>query len=97
MPNAEWDSAHEVEMVNRAFSSEATGVQFGVQIERNCRTLRNRNTCKSRTRRLSKRPSFGLGAGRSQVQILSPRWSKSPGNAGLLCAALSAIGLNARR
>ena len=60
------------------------GVQCGEQTERNdANSGQPEAVLRSRTRPGSTR-SFRLGAGRSQVQILSPRSSESPGNPGLL-------------
>src|SRR5580704_4312641 len=49
------------------------GEQFGEQIERNRRELRSKKPSKHGLYHLSDTPSLRLGAGRSQVQILSPR------------------------
>jgi hypothetical protein len=52
------------------------GERNGEQTERNQAQLKGRNPCNGRGRRLSSTHSLGLGAGRSQVQILSPRFRK---------------------
>jgi len=49
------------------------GEQLGEQTERKTRELTDWDRRGYRARALSRPPSFGLGAGRSQVQILSPR------------------------
>jgi hypothetical protein len=52
---------------------ETVGEQFGEQIEENSEALRALNPSKHGLQQLSDTPSLRLGAGRSQVQILSPR------------------------
>jgi hypothetical protein len=54
------------------------GEQFGEQIERNRDALGRRTPNKHGAHQLRGTPSLGLGAGRSQVQILSPRYKKDP-------------------
>ena len=48
------------------------GVQFGVQFERNSKQLRRTRPNETGREPLSATRTLGLGAGRSQVQILSP-------------------------
>ena len=58
------------------------GEQFGEQIERNPGELRSKKPSKHGLYHLSDTPSLRLGAGRSQVQILSPRYVRTPSTAG---------------
>jgi hypothetical protein len=59
------------------------GVQFGVQFESNSQELSSTRTNNGGPHQLTHTPTLGLGAGRSQVQILSPRLQKRPANTGL--------------
>jgi hypothetical protein len=60
-------------MARRLGDEHVFGEQFGEQIESNSDALRRSRPARSRRPRVSHTRSLGLGAGRSQVQILSPR------------------------
>ena len=60
------------------------GVQSGVQIERNRAQLRATQTALERRGTLDTPRTLRLGAGRSQVQILSPRSQKIPAKSHIL-------------
>jgi hypothetical protein len=72
-----------VARVAMSVSWTSAGVQSGDQIERNRGALRSVNRTESRRNAAYERGLVRLGAGRSQVQILSPRCEESPGNPGL--------------
>src|SRR4051794_20993238 len=59
------------------------GVQFGVQSERNAAAPRGTVPACLLGSTPSRAPRGLLGAGRSQVQILSPRLARAPMNSGL--------------
>ena len=67
----------------RAGAVDRDGVHDGVQIERNRAQLRATDRFRA-PRRTDTPGSLRLGAGRSQVQILSPRSWKSPANGPVL-------------
>jgi hypothetical protein len=63
---------------NASATHERTfGVQFGVQSERNTAALRSMKPNEHGAHPREHTPTLGLGAGRSQVQILSPRFEKA--------------------
>jgi hypothetical protein len=74
---AKTTSSHVLLRVSGSARTERTfGVQFGVQFERNSTELRSNRPNEQGREPLSATPTLGLGAGRSQVQILSPRCEK---------------------
>src|SRR5689334_7901770 len=62
----------------------AGGSILGSKLSETHSTSENRASLYSAEREPNKPGMFRLGAGRSQVQILYPRLSESPGNPGLL-------------
>ena len=57
----------------RGRGEQVFGVQFGVQFEPNSEQLRSNRPNEDGRDQLIETPTLRLGAGRSQVQILSPR------------------------
>jgi hypothetical protein len=82
---------------HRALYERMFGEQFGEQSESNCARLRAKEPSKYGPHQLRRTPSLALGAGRSQVQILSPRSSAGEASGAVTSSGRSRNGRAPRR